>query len=79
MKTISILFNIVSLLTIGYLFAKKGLPNSDEWGIIIAFAGTNITSLIFIITVKDSSFFGLWLQRKKLEEQQKIDHLKMNK
>lgn len=79
MKTIAILFNIASLLTIGYLLVQKGLPRSDEWGMIIAFVGANITSLIFIFTVKDSSFLGLWLQRKKLEEQQKIDRLKMNK
>jgi hypothetical protein len=79
MKTIAILFNIASLLTIGYLLVQKGFPRPDEWGMIIAFAGANITSLVFIFTVKDSSFLGLWLQRKKLEEQQKIDRLKMNK
>jgi len=53
----------------------KGMPRNDEWGIIIAFAGANITSLIVILTAKDSSFLGLWLQRKKLEEQKKIDQL----
>lgn len=75
MKGLSILFNIASLACIAYLMIDKGMPRNDEWGIIIAFAGANITSLIVIMTAKDSSFLGLWLQRKKLEEQKKIDQL----
>jgi hypothetical protein len=76
MKGLSILFNIASLACLAYLMIDKGMPRNDEWGIIIAFAGANITSLIVILTAKDNSFLGLWLQRKKLEEQKKIDELK---
>lgn len=78
MKTISILFNIASLLTLGYLMVDKGMPRNDEWGIIIAFAGASASSLIYIFTHTDNStsYLGLWLQRKKLEEQKKIDLLK---
>lgn len=78
MKTISILFNIASLLTLAYLMIDKGMPRNDEWGIIIAFAGASISSLIYIFThtAKSTSYLGLWLQRKKLEEQKKIDLLK---
>ncbi len=76
MKALAILFNIASLATVAWLMFSKGMPRNDEWGIIIAFAGANITSLIVILTTQDSSFLGLWLQRKKLEEQQKIDRLK---
>ncbi|KOP56560.1 MULTISPECIES: hypothetical protein [Pseudomonas syringae group] len=76
MKGLSILFNIASLACLAYLIIHKGMPRNDEWGIIIAFAGANITSLIVILTAKDSSYIGLWLQRKKLEEQKKIDQLK---
>jgi hypothetical protein len=78
MKIISILFNIASLLTIGYLMINKGMPRNDEWGIIIAFAGASVTSLIYIFThtSNSDSYFGLWLQRKKLEEKKKIDLLK---
>jgi len=79
MKGLSILFNIASLACLAYLIIVKGMPRNDEWGIIIAFSGANITSLIFILTVKDSSFLGLWLQRKKLEEQQKINKLNSQK
>ncbi|WP_460929488.1 hypothetical protein [Pseudomonas sp. MC6] len=78
MKTISILFNIASLLTLGYLMVDKGMPRNDEWGIIIAFAGASVSSLIYIFTHtgNSTSYLGLWLQRKKLEEQKKIDLLK---
>lgn len=78
MKIISTLFNIASLLTLGYLMIDKGMPRNDEWGIIIAFAGASISSLIYIFTHTGSStsYLGLWLQRKKLEEQKKIDLLK---
>lgn len=78
MKTISILFNIASLLTLGYLMVDKGMPRNDEWGIIIAFAGASVSSLIYIFTHtgNNTSYLGLWLQRKKLEEQKKIDLLK---
>ncbi|MBK3462613.1 hypothetical protein [Pseudomonas haemolytica] len=79
MKGLSILFNIASLACLAYLMIDKGMPRNDEWGIIIAFAGANITSLIVILTAKDSSFLGLWLQRKKLEEQQKINKLNSQK
>lgn len=76
MKGLSILFNIASLACLAYLMIDKGMPRNEEWPIIIAFAGANITSLIVILTTKDGSFLGLWLQRKKLEEQKKIDELK---
>jgi hypothetical protein len=78
MKTISILFNIASLLTLVYLMVDKGMPRNDEWGIIIAFAGASVSSLIYMFTHtgNSTSYFGLWLQRKKLEEQKKIDLLK---
>ncbi|SCX06345.1 hypothetical protein SAMN03159437_00700 [Pseudomonas sp. NFACC25] len=78
MKIISILFNIASLLSLGYLMIDKGMPRNDEWGIIIAFAGAGISSLIYIFTHtgNSTSYLGLWLQRKKLEEQKKIDLLK---
>jgi hypothetical protein len=78
MKIIATLFNIAALLTIGYLVIDKGMPRNDEWGIIIAFAGASISTLIYIFTQKstESSFLGLWLQRKKLEEQKKIDQLR---
>lgn len=73
MKIIATLFNITSLLTLGYLIINKGMPRNDEWGIIIAFAGASVTSLLYIFTHTggSASYLGLWLQRKKLEEQKK--------
>ncbi|CEL31163.1 MULTISPECIES: hypothetical protein [Pseudomonas] len=79
MKALAILFNIASLGTLAWLMFSKGMPRNDEWGIIIVFAGASITSLIVILTTHDSSFLGLWLQRKKLEEQQKINKLNSQK
>ena len=78
MKIIATLFNITSLLSLGYLMIDKGMPRNDEWGIIIAFAGASVSSLIYIFTHtgNSTSYLGLWLQRKKLEEQKKIDLLK---
>jgi hypothetical protein len=78
MKAIATLFNITALLTLGYLMVDKGMPRNDEWGIIIAFAGASISSLIYIFTHtgNSTSYLGLWLQRKKLEERKKIDQLK---
>ena len=78
MKTISILFNIASLLILGYLVIDEGVPRGNNLGIFIAFAGASISSLIYIFTHagNSNSYLGLWLQRKKLEEQKKIDLLK---
>lgn len=78
MKSIAVILNIMSLGCIIWLFIDNGPPKSDEMFIIIAFAGANITSLIAILRnqlFSDTSFIGLWLKRKKLEEQQKIDNL----
>ncbi|PKA71378.1 hypothetical protein ATI02_4356 [Pseudomonas baetica] len=79
MKLLSILFNIASLGCLAYLMIEKGMPRNDEFPIVIIFAGAAILSLIVIITAKDSSYIGLWLQRKKLEEQNKIDQLNKTK
>ncbi|NMZ78966.1 hypothetical protein [Pseudomonas mandelii] len=78
MKTISILFNIASLLILGYLIIDEGIPRGTNLGIFITFAGASISSLIYIFshTGNSTSYLGLWLQRKKLEEQKKIDLLK---
>ncbi|MEX5685423.1 hypothetical protein [Pseudomonas silesiensis] len=83
MRLLAILFNIASLATIAYLIISQGIPGSDEILMVIAFAGAATFSLLYIFVVQknsgNSSFIGLWLQRKKLEEQQKIDRIKMNK
>lgn len=79
MKQLAIIFNIASLATVIFLLATKGVPNDDEYWIIIILAGGSIFALLHIFingSGNNSSFIGLWIQRKKLEEQQKIDRLK---
>ena len=73
MKIITILLNIASVCLMTYLFIQKGMPRNDELLIVIVIMAANLMSLITILSFKDNSLLGLFIQRKKLEEQQKIE------
>lgn len=73
MKIITILLNIASVCLMTYLFIQKGMPRNDELLIVIVIMAANLMSLFTILSFKDNSLLGLYIQRKKLEEQQKIE------
>jgi len=49
------------------------MPRNDELLIVIVIMAANLMSLFTILSFKDNSLLGLYIQRKKLEEQQKIE------
>lgn len=82
MKGIAVILNTISLGFIVWLLYDNGMPKNEEGWFILILIGANVTSLIAILKSQffsDNSFIGLWLQRKKLEEQQKINKLNSQK
>jgi hypothetical protein len=81
MKVLAIILNLTQLAIIIYIVSKDGLPHGDgDAGMMLIFVGASVFALLHIFmngSGKNSSFIGLWIQRKKLEEQQKIDRLKV--
>ena len=80
MKILGIILNIASLILIAYLAITKGAPKGEELVLIGTLVAANIVSLILIVKITaDSTFLGLYMQRKRLEELQKIDQIKAKK
>jgi len=79
MKIITVLLNIISLCFIGYMLNKNGMPNNDEIFLVLILVSANVTALITILKFKDNTLLGLYIQRKMLEEQKKIEILNTNK
>lgn len=78
MKTLAALLNIAVLGLAIYLTMKHGLPNSNEdWWMFWLMIAAPIASLIALFTGGSSKgWLSLYLQRKALEEQQKIEALR---
>ncbi len=79
MRILAIVFNLFLLCVVVFLFAKKGIPQNDDWLIVIPMILAPILSLIVIFGTKGDNWFSLYLKRKALEEQQKIDRINGNK
>ena len=58
---------------------KNGMPNNDEIFLVLILVSANVTALITILKFKDNTLLGLYIQRKMLEEQKKIEILNTNK
>jgi hypothetical protein len=77
MRIIAILANIALLLTVFIDLASRGLPGGarDVWIVSLVIVAP-ILSLIAIFSMKNSeSWLALFLKRKALEEQKRIDEL----
>jgi Gpi18-like mannosyltransferase len=76
MKFISIILNILCLITISYLLIKNGFPASHrEIFLVIIFIITPIINLLYITIWSGNTWLSLYLKRKMLEEQKKIEEL----
>lgn len=78
MKNLAVFFNFISLVIMACTVLPRRFPKGDDLFLLIVFAGANIFALIYILFSNQgngngSSLISLWLQRKKLEEQQKIE------
>ncbi len=81
MKYLSYLINFVLLLLIVVVSIREGLPTDGETLLVVvlatAFALINIGALYFS-TGSQESWIALFLKRKALEEQQKIELIKQD-
>lgn len=81
MKSIAILLNICAFVFLFGLVVTKGMPDQSEFFALVLVLGGQICSLIALLKSNESSdesinFIGLYLRRKTLEEQKKIDALR---
>jgi small-conductance mechanosensitive channel len=76
MKYLAVLLNLVSILLVGWLLFDNGFPSNERDAILIIFFGiTPIVSLFVLLTNYSGDWLSLFLRRKALEEQIKIDLL----
>ena len=79
MRTLATLLNICLLLLLSFMLFDKGAPSGDELlPVLLAFAAP-IASLIAIYQGRgkySTGLLSLYLERKRLEEQQRIDKLR---
>lgn len=76
MRLFALVLNAALLACIGFLFYKHGLPRGeDSWVLSLATAAP-VVSLIALWLLPSKNLLGLYLQRKALEEQAKIDGLR---
>ena len=79
MRKLAILLNIVLMGMIGYLLYDKGMPGKHEIFLFALLVITPIVSLLALLPSKsesDPGLISLCLQRKKLEEAQRINAIK---
>jgi len=80
MKYLSVLLNLGSILLVGWLVFDKGFPSNGKDIILLTFFGiTPIVNLFVLSTSGSGDWLSLFLRRKALEEQIKIDLLNGNK
>ncbi|UYP31797.1 hypothetical protein OEG79_06790 [Pseudomonas sp. Z8(2022)] len=81
MRKLAILLNIALMGMIGYLIYDKGMPGKHEIFLFILLISTPIVSFLALLLSKKESepgLISLYLQRKKLEEAQRISAIKKN-
>jgi hypothetical protein len=78
MRVLAIIANFGLLGFTAYEFLSHGLPTTgSDWGIFAFLVIAPIFSLVALFTTQESkSWLALFLKRKALEEQKKIDELK---
>lgn len=77
MRIIAIIANIGLIGLLGALFAKQGAPNTDEAWLVGFLCLTPVLNLIALFPPYfGKTWLGLYLTRKAMEEQKRIDELK---
>lgn len=75
MKWVAIFLNLLLIMLLIYQLAKKGGPGSGELLLVVVAFAAPIVSLFAFFLKRDVGWLGLYLKRKALEEQHKIDIL----
>jgi hypothetical protein len=77
MRTIAILVNLGFIGVVSYELVKNGLPKGGELLIVLFVVVAPILNLIVLLSSRDGKgWLTLFLKRKALEEQRKIEDLK---
>ena len=77
MKYLALLLNLVSILFVGWSVFDYGFPSTGKAAFAVILCGiTPIVSLFVLSTNSSGDWLSLFLRRKALEEQIKIDLLK---
>jgi hypothetical protein len=76
MKFLAIVADILLLVAVIWLFATKGPPVNEDWIFLVPMILAPVLNIIVIFRPKGKNWFALYLERKVLEEQVKIDKLK---
>lgn len=81
MRTVAILANVGLIGFVCYALATYGLPKrEDEWWLFLFLVGAPIFNLIALFRPRDGTgWLTLFLKRKALEEQRKIEAIKRAK
>ena len=77
MKYLAVLLNLGIILFLGWVFLNEGFPSEGKKAMAFIFFGiTPIVNLFVLSTNSSGDWLSLFLRRKALEEQIKIDLLK---
>ena len=77
MRIVAIVLNVVLLASFVVLIAAEGIPTKAiEWLILTLWVLAPVSSLIAILRENCGRWLSLWLERKALEEQKKIEALR---
>jgi len=80
MKVFAIILNVGVLVWVAFMCIYEGVPEGDEIFVLISFLGIPLVNLWVIgFRCKGDGWLGLYLKRKALEEQEKIEALSKDK
>ncbi|TWC34575.1 hypothetical protein FBY03_11227 [Pseudomonas sp. SJZ079] len=81
MRKLAILLNIGLMCMIGYLLYEKGMPGKHEVFLFVLVISTPAINLLALLLSKKEvspGLISLYIERKKLEEAQRINNIKKN-
>ena len=79
LRNTAVILNIVLLCLLVYLLVTKGKPSEDEILLVVMLFSGPAVSIVALYRKAHSNkmgLFSLFLERKRLEEQQRIEQLK---
>ena len=78
MRTLAKLLNIAVIIFVIYNLVDSGMPNADDLFIVLLLSSTPIVSLLALHThgPMKTGWLGLFFERKRLEEEQRIQKLR---
>lgn len=80
-KRIAVILNLALLCLLSYFLFEKGMPNKGESVLVLLAFFAPAASLVALYQnpgQRNAGLFSLYLERKRLEEQQRIEQLKSN-